>query len=455
MIHLPEHWLGSPAGLMRLIQASLAYHEAPLNFPPKPKLSADDAGEEPLSSLITVQDGVGVLMISGPMTSQASWLDDYFGIPSYPALDRAARQLAELHEAGEIHSVVQAYATPGGDADGISGIAESFQALAAQVPNTISHIHSKALSAGAWLASINSTVRIDTMAEAGSIGVISVARTLHRMFEEMGVDHEVIRSGKYKALLSPYEPISEQAVSDIQKKGSQLHHFFIEHMEQHRPALRQVDRSQWAEGQTFFGEEAIRVGFAGGPPISLNQLVNGLIEEHHAQSTTYGGGFMAKKTVLMTPEDQAKLASGVPIEDVQHQVVEEPEPVEPAPSDPADADVQVSAEPELVSYLREEVAGLRTELAAAQAERTKLAEQAQAEQVLGPIVIEAIHRLQVGLRQSPTVLTGLPASTLALQYQETKRQFEAQFPVGRRALSEDDETRQPVDLGEQRLALVK
>jgi hypothetical protein len=77
------------------------------------------------------------------------------------------------------------------------------------------------------------------------------------------------------------------------------------------------------------------------------------------------------------------------------------------------------------------------------------------ESQLAPIAVAAIHRLQVGLGQTPTQLEGLPAATLATQYEATWKQFCKSMPVGRQALSEDEASRKPVDLGEQRLSLVQ
>ena len=95
------------------------------------------------------------------------------------------------------------------------------------------------------------------------------------MLEADGVDVKVVRSGKYKALLHPYEPISEAGLKEVEAKGAQLHGFFIEHIQSMRPNLSSRV-AQWGEGQTFFGEEAVQLGLADGPPMSLNTLVKNL-----------------------------------------------------------------------------------------------------------------------------------------------------------------------------------
>jgi DNA repair exonuclease SbcCD ATPase subunit len=112
-----------------------------------------------------------------------------------------------------------------------------------------------------------------------------------------------------------------------------------------------------------------------------------------------------------------------------------------------------------VAYLKAELKEARSEaeafkaqLAHAEHERQQLA---SVEDALAPIAREAIQRLQVALRQTPMTLVGLPASVLAAQYNEVKQQFEKVMPVGVHALSASEASREPVDIGEQRLFLVK
>ena len=120
---------------------------------------------------------------------------------------------------------------------------------------------------------------------------------------------------------------------------------------------------------------------------------------------------------------------------------------------------ELHAEPELARYLRDELAASRKELAALQLQLSQLEqakqELAAVEAQLAPIAREAIQRLQVALRQKPTTLAGLPASVLAAQYAEVKTEFERVMPVGAKALSGSDTSREPVDAGEQRLFLVR
>jgi hypothetical protein len=179
---------------------------------------------------------------------------------------------------------------------------------------------------------------------------------------------------------------------------------------------------------------------------------------------------MPKQVVFPTEADRALVAAGVPLAAVPHEEIDVEEPaaeqesqvVEPTTTgstvtEPSVTEVAASAD--IVSYLKAELKEARSEaeafkaqLAHAEHERQQLA---SVEDALAPIAREAIQRLQVALRQTPMTLVGLPASVLAAQYNEVKQQFEKVMPVGVHALSASEASREPVDIGEQRLFLVK
>ena len=483
MIRVSDYWFGTEASLGHVLEAGILYQDNPALYPPGVAMrgpsGADTEGHDAADSLISVQDGIGFLAVSGPLTSQESWLDSLFGLTSYPVVARGVMKLAEMYDAGEISDIVHVFSTPGGDASGINGLTEVMQAAKEIAPNTVSFTGSHALSAGYWLASVNDRIYADKMAEVGSIGVISTVRSMHRALEADGIDVRVIRSGKYKALLHPYEPISEAGIKQVEEKGSQLHGFFVDHIQAARPGLR-GGRAAWGEGQTFFGQEAVDIGLAD-EVMSLNTLVKRIQVRHNSAQSTYSfsngsdsstnrGIEMPKQVVFPTEADRALVAAGVPLAAVPHEEIDVEEPAAEQESQVAEPTTtgstvtespvtEVAASADIVSYLKAELKEARSEaeafkaqLAHAEQERQQLA---SVEDALAPIAREAIQRLQVALRQTPMTLVGLPASVLAAQYNEVKQQFEKVMPVGVHALSASEASREPVDIGEQRLFLVK
>ena len=480
MLQVSDHWLGSESSLAYLLEAMDQYRAHPELYPPRLMgRDEEDDDEEEENPLIQIEGSIGILNINGPLTSQESWLDQYFGITSYPAIARGMIELTDRYQAGEIDQIIHVFSTPGGDANGINGLTEVMQGCLAVAPNTISYTGSQALSAGYWLATVNDKLYTDKMAEVGSIGVISTIKSMARRLEEDGIDVRVVRSGKYKALLHPYEPISEAGVKEVEAKGAQFHGFFLDHVRSARPHITgQV--GAWGEGQTFFGEEAIRLGLADGPVMSLNTLVNQIKNRHNsarkqnfdfaATTSAHRGPDMKPKVLFATAADQAAVAAGAALNAVPHEEL-------PDDEGEAEAAVTLSAEqvatietltptpvaetpePGLTAFLQGEIASLRAQCDDLKLKLDHAVQSASAatdaEAALAPIAREAIQRLQVALRQTPISLAGLPAPVLAAQYAAVRAEFERVMPVGMRAQSGHDESREPQDLGEQRLFLVK
>lgn len=174
---------------------------------------------------------------------------------------------------------------------------------------------------------------------------------------------------------------------------------------------------------------------------------------------------MTKKVLFADAADQAAVAAGADLSAIPHQEVDEPdvpvvtEAAAPAVTEEVAGSLQVQAESDLVAFLKSELHEARAELdqmklklASAEAARDQMA---SAEEALAPIAREAIQRMQVGMRQTPMSLAGLSASVLAAQYAAVKQEFERVMPVGMHAKSGHDDSREPQDVGEQRLFLVK
>ena len=481
MIRLSDYWMGTEASLWQVLHAISLYEQNPALYPPlgyrtKTKLLEEDDGivreedEGENTRLLKVEDDIGYLYVDGPLTAQESWLDQYFGMVSYPELARNVSALAQMYQDGDIKQIVHVWNSPGGDASGINGVTEVLRGALEIAPDTVSYTNGIALSAGYWLASVNPKIYTDKMAELGSIGVISTIKSYARMLEADGIDVKVVRSGKFKALLHPYEPISDAGLREVERKGAEMHEFFLEHVETSRPRLK-GGRGAWGEGQTFFGAKAIEIGLADGPVMTLNTLVNTLKSRHNvgnnspysfsnSNSNDRGNSMPHPTQVIFQSEaDQAAVASGAKLDAVAHTEVETPEPpVVAAQETPVEPTGEASSN-DMVRFLkdelkeaRKEVDELKVKLALAEKESAKLA---ATEELLAPIVREATNKLQIALRQTPTNLAGLPAAVLATQYAEIKAQFEHTMPVGAHARSETDTSREPQDAGEQRLFLVK
>jgi ClpP class serine protease len=480
---LPSNfWLGDEASLSTVIDAHTNFLADPAKFIAMSRKMMEDDYEESdeeeeydrCEACIQVEEGVGILTIDGSLVAKESPWDQWFGMSSYPMLSRACLKLAEMYQAGEIHSIVHAFSSSGGDAEGINGFATAIKLAKRLAPNTISWTGTRAFSAAYWAAVSNKSFVMESMAESGSIGVISVARSMSRYFKEMGIDNEVFRSGAKKALVTPFEPISEAGAAEIQKKGDTLHQFFVQHVMECRPSLKERNVKEWGTGATFFGDESVALGLADESGVSLSDLVGRLQSDHNkrqqaADRSTFqptGGTQMAKKQVVFTdPADRERAMAGVPIDQLPHTEVEvEDPPVDetpaPAAADPATL-VPIVSTPsaadsgQLAALFKEanaQVAALTGQVATLTAQLAEANTKAALAAEVEPLLVDSIHRLQVAAGWRPAPMAGLPLSTLADQYRIAKAEVDQRFPTGRRSVAaQDEKTEDETDPGLARL----
>jgi hypothetical protein len=170
---------------------------------------------------------------------------------------------------------------------------------------------------------------------------------------------------------------------------------------------------------------------------------------------------MAKKIVL-SHSGLARVASGVPISQVEHEEVEEEvmpetraavepiitqaEPVAGLETPAADTAPAAPAEtvPEMVAFLKSELSEARAELATLAAGKVQLeANLVEAGANSEGLMKAALHGaglLQVMLGQTPVSLEGLPASTVTAQYSKYRQAYEARYVVGQQSLDSDEAT---------------
>ncbi len=176
---------------------------------------------------------------------------------------------------------------------------------------------------------------------------------------------------------------------------------------------------------------------------------------------------MTKKKAVLSEENQAKLASGIPLEDldtsadektpkpeVNDEEVTEPEAnaekevVEPeANAEEKEKGGELKTEPEsttteLVSFLKEQNTELQTsnndmkvELAQLKADNASLDASTTG---LEQIVIDACSRLSIGLGHSGADYTHLKGNSLVEQYGTLNKEFCSKFPVGGKVSTESE-----------------
>lgn len=216
----------------------------------------DSDGPERSSRLVTKSGDLAIIKIVGPLNNTDSWINGFLGMTGYPEIRQALVQVATD---AEVQGVILDVNSGGGSVSGVFDTAKLIQQV-----DKIKPVHAFSdgivASAAYLLASSARSLAIGRMTEAGSIGVVSVHMEKSKMMKDVGITPTVLRSGKYKAMGNPYEPLSEAAQTEIQGQLDYMYQVFVEHVADRRKVSYDVADKKLAQGRVFIGDRAAEIG---------------------------------------------------------------------------------------------------------------------------------------------------------------------------------------------------
>ncbi|WFM72954.1 S49 family peptidase [Halomonas sp. CKK8] len=132
-----------------------------------------------------------------------------------------------------VEEIVLDFHTGGGQAMGCKEMGDFIRASTAIKPIT-ALVNFAAYSAGYFMAAACTRIIASPTAGVGSIGVIIETYEISRMEEEMGITFNTFFRGDHKNNLSPHEPITDQAIQEINSKLDDAYATFTESVASYR-----------------------------------------------------------------------------------------------------------------------------------------------------------------------------------------------------------------------------
>ena len=417
--------------------------------------------DEDLRDYLQVVDGVGIINISGSLVDETlGWRGKYYGMTGYGDIQRAAVAAVKNPEVSSILLNIKS----GGGA--VSGVQETADLLANidKIKPVTTYTSSYMGSAALWLGMSGREVFASETAIVGSIGTLIVMTSRHRMLQENGIDAVVVRSGKYKALGHPAEPMSDEAVAQAQEKADYLADIFLTYVAGRRKVSKATADSKFGQGREFIGTQAAAVGL-------IDRVVS--YSDAYSRAKTLAGndnrGRIFSATMptdktetynsvtpkgqtsmhIPTPEELAAMA-GVDL------TAEASSEVDPAVSTtPVAASAQVpEASPELVlaaaqlAAAQSELTTAQAAVAAVQAELATAkvaADAAQAQATaLADIVMASVKSMTVALGGTSASVDATPVAELAAKHAEVSAQFKTKYRAGGVASTSTQAATKPV-----------
>lgn len=204
--------------------------------------------------------GVGVVKIVGPIQMSQS-RGGTFSISgdAEGILDR----LDDLEHDGRIRAVVVRINSPGGTVAATQEIYAKLMRLRKKNIILVASMGEMAASGGYYVASACNYVMANRGTITGSIGVIAMTPNLKGLFERLGIRMNVIKSGKYKDILSMHRDITPEEKELIQQLIDSSYNQFLKDVSLGRN-LPIADIEPWADGRVMSGETALEHKFIDG-----------------------------------------------------------------------------------------------------------------------------------------------------------------------------------------------
>jgi len=210
----------------------------------------------PQNSLLTIEDGIGVVAIEGPILRKPDlFARVFFGATSS---EEIADAIYEVAGRDDIKAVFLNIDSPGGTVAGTPELANAVARLDKKKP-VYAFSSGLMCSAAYWIASQARAVYATPSAQVGSIGVVQTVIDNSAALESRGIKVEVFSVGKYKAMGAPGTPLTDDQrqliSSNLAEIASEFHAAVL--------AKGRAISPEAMEGQTFSGKQAQRHNLAG------------------------------------------------------------------------------------------------------------------------------------------------------------------------------------------------
>ena len=219
---------------------------------PVGKSVADGAG----SSFLDSSNSVGVIRIEGVIVGGESY-GGMFGAAT--GSDTIIRQLHDAQKDPDLKVILIRINSPGGSAPAAQEIGVELEKLKKSGKKVVVSMGDMAASGGYWIAALSDYIIANPATMTGSIGVIMEMSNMEKLYEKIGYDSIVIKSGPYKDIGSSDRPMTDKERQILQGMVDDIFGQFVDVVAKGR----HMDRNKvlaLATGEIFTGRQAKKVG---------------------------------------------------------------------------------------------------------------------------------------------------------------------------------------------------
>jgi signal peptide peptidase SppA len=205
-----------------------------------------------------ISRSVAVLPVCGVICQRMDLMSEFSGGCS---TERLGKDLDALLKDDEVGAICLDVDSPGGNYAGTPELAEKIFQSRGTKP-IVAVANSMAASAAYWIASACDELVVTPSGQVGSIGVLAVHTDRSAANEEEGVKPTYVTYGKYKAEFNPDNPLSDEALAELQSQVDEAGETFVKAVAKQRGCSQTKVREEFGQGRMFAAGEAVKRGMA-------------------------------------------------------------------------------------------------------------------------------------------------------------------------------------------------
>ena len=203
-----------------------------------------------------LRNGGALIPIHGLLTKRTELFSSLMGMTSYEDIFSA---ISDAIDDEKVERILLDIDSPGGEVGGLFDLVDFIFNSRNQKP-IYAVANDYACSAAYAIASATSHIFVNRTSCVGSVGVIATHLDVSEADKKAGLKYTTIFAGEKKNDLSPHEPLSKSAISDLQQEVNRLNYIFVKTVARNRYLSENV--VQEMQAATYFGENSIKAGLA-------------------------------------------------------------------------------------------------------------------------------------------------------------------------------------------------
>jgi len=176
-----------------------------------------------------------------------------------PGTDNILQQLQQIKKDPEIKGVLLRINSPGGSSAASQEIYEELKKIRKSGKIIVASMGDVAASGGYMIACGADKIVANPSTMTGSIGVIMSFQNIEQLFHKLGIDSEVIKSGKYKDIGSDKRAMTAEERKLLQTMVDDVYGQFVDIVAKERKISREKVLAI-ADGRIFTGRQAQKIG---------------------------------------------------------------------------------------------------------------------------------------------------------------------------------------------------